>query len=370
VNTATGLNTTFSMPTLSENTIDLPLATSGFTEDTLSSVSDNLGSRQNYLFDGAWDWFDTINPSLAPEYKHNSVASKRLLEVYYLHFHAAHPILLPFRHQTRQLISNYPQYLTAVMQCIGSQYESMVLTEGYHNAVSHMLASQPKREGYLVQAMLIFSVTLHAQDWKQQARQMLSSAMELALDLGMNRRNFASDNGMGSPFLEESWRRTWWELYVLDGILAALHQQGSFKLHGVENDVLLPCEDSDYSTGDVCSDNVRARIDVWLAKTFSKSVPKTYTMDQIRDRAFSSQDIVYSSFSYRVEAVRILGTILKLDRSTYARDSNEAEAIEASLNSWLLCLPRAKREVLSYGGKVDEMLFQAHMIINASVLRA
>lgn len=218
--------------------------------------------------------------------------------------------------------------------------------------------------------MLIFSVTLHAQDWKQQARQMLSSAMELALDLGMNRRNFASDNGMGSPFLEESWRRTWWELYVLDGILAALHQQGSFKLHGVENDVLLPCEDSDYSTGDVCSDNVRARIDVWLAKTFSKSVPKTYTMDQIRDRAFSSQDIVYSSFSYRVEAVRILGTILKLDRSTYARDSNEAEAIEASLNSWLLCLPRAKREVLSYGGKVDEMLFQAHMIINASVLRA
>lgn len=56
-------------------------------------------------------------------------------------------------------------------------------------------------------------------------------------------------------------------------------------------------------------------------------------MDQIRDRAFFSQGIVYSLFSYRVEAVRILGTILKLDQSTYARDSNKAEAIEASLNS-------------------------------------
>ncbi len=262
------------MPTLSEPIIDLPHVISGFTEDKAPSVSDNLGFHQNYLFDGVWDWFDTINPSLAPEYQYNSVASKRLLEVYYLHFHAAHPILLSVRHRTRQLIRNYPHYLVAVMQCIGSQYESMVLSEAYHNAVSHMLASQTKRDGYLVQAMLIFSVTLHAQDWQQQARQMLSSAMELAVDLGMNRMNFASDNGMGSPFLEESWRRTWWELYVLDGMLAALHQQSSFKLNGIENDVLLPCEDSDYSTGDVCSDNVRARVYVWLSNSFSRAFPK------------------------------------------------------------------------------------------------
>lgn len=92
-------------------------------------------------------------------------------------------------------------------------------------------------------------------------------------------------------------------------------------------------------------------------------------MDQFRDRAFFSKDIVYSSFAYRVDAIRILGTILKLDRSIYARDSNDTEAIEASLNSWLLCLPAAKRELLDCEGKADEMLFQAHMIINASVLR-
>jgi hypothetical protein len=259
MNAAPGLNATYSIPTLSEPTIDLPLAIPGTAEDRLPSVLDNLDSQHNHLFDGVWDWFDMINPSLAPEYKYNNVASKRLLEVYYLHFHAAHPILLPVRHQTRQLIRNYPQYLVAVMQCIGSQYESMTLSEGYRKAVSHMLASQPKKDGYLVQAMLIFSVTLHAQDWQQQAKQMLSSAIELAVDLGMNRMNFASENSMGSPFLEESWRRTWWELYVLDGMLAALHQQSSFKLNGIESDLLLPCEDSEYSTGDVCTDDVRAR---------------------------------------------------------------------------------------------------------------
>jgi len=93
-------------------------------------------------------------------------------------------------------------------------------------------------------------------------------------------------------------------------------------------------------------------------------------MDQFRDRTFFSQDIVHSSFAYRVEAVRILGTILQLDRSIYAQDSNETAAIEASLNSSLLFLPPAKREILNCEGQVDEMLFQAHMIINASVPRA
>lgn len=71
-----------------------------------------------------------------------------------------------------------------------------------------------------------------------------------------------------------------------------------------------------------------------------------------------------------MEAVRILGTVLQLDRSIYARDSNETAAVEASLNGWLLCLPLAKRDVPDREGKVDEMLFQAHMIINASVLQA
>ena len=93
-------------------------------------------------------------------------------------------------------------------------------------------------------------------------------------------------------------------------------------------------------------------------------------MDQFRDRALSSLDIVHSSFAYRVEAVRILGTVLRLDRSIYTRDSKETAAIEASLKSWLLCLPPAKREVLNCEDKVDEMLFQAHMIMNASVLQA
>lgn len=253
--TASCLDATHSIPTPLEPTENLPLAIPGFAETGLLPNLDNFDLHHDYLFSGAWDWFDSTNPSLAPEYKYNSVVSTRLLEAYYLHFHAAHPILLPVRQRTRQFVKNYPQYLVAVMQCIGSQYESMRPSDGYRNAISQMLASQSKRDGHLVQAMLIFSVALHAQDCQHDARQMLSSAIEIAVELGMNRTNFASENSMGSPFLEESWRRTWWELYVLDGMLAALHQQNSFKLNSIESNLLLPCEDSIYHTEDVCVQN-------------------------------------------------------------------------------------------------------------------
>lgn len=223
----------------------------------------NLSSGQDYFFEGVSDWSNGMNTLLAPEHQYNRATSKRLLEVYYLHFHAAHPILLPLRHQTKQLLRCYPRYLIATMQCIGSQFDLKVLSEDDRNAVSHMLTSQTKRDGYLVQAMLIFAVTLHAQDQQQQARQMLGSAIELAVDLGMNRIHFAWNNNAGSQFLEESWRRTWWELYVLDGMLAALHQQSSFKLNSIDTDVLLPCEESDYSMGEVGSGSVRYRVDTW-----------------------------------------------------------------------------------------------------------
>ena len=67
----------------------------------MPSVSDTISSHQNYLFAGTWNWFDEMKPSLAPEYQYNSIASKHLLEVFYLYFHAAHPILLPIRHATK-----------------------------------------------------------------------------------------------------------------------------------------------------------------------------------------------------------------------------------------------------------------------------
>ena len=88
-------------------------------------------------------------------------------------------------------------------------------------------------------------------DMAEQATHTLDRAIDLALDLGMNRRSFAAERSFGVPVLAESWRRTWWELYVMDGMFAAVHMKTSFRLHSVPTDVGLPCEEGVYRAGNV-----------------------------------------------------------------------------------------------------------------------
>lgn len=96
-----------------------------------------------------------------------------------------------------------------------------------------------------------------------------------------------------------------------------------------------------------------------------KSVPNAQTLAQFRERAFAKDEDVFSSAAYRIEAVRILGTVIGLGDSSYEADGERVEAVDASLNGWLLHLPPSKQEVLNQEGKVDEMLFQAHIIVRA-----
>ena len=42
----------------------------------------------------------------------------------------------------------------------------------------------------------------------------------MALCLGMNQYGFAAENGRNDTILEESWRRTWWQIYATDAHIA------------------------------------------------------------------------------------------------------------------------------------------------------
>ena len=91
----------------------------------------------------------------------------------------------------------------------------------------------------------------------------------------------------------------------------------------------------------------------------------SYTLSSFRERAFAKDEIVYSSFAYRIEAARLVGKILSLSDFPYESSDDDIEAIDAGLTGWVLHLPPSKREVVDHEGKVDEMLFQAHMLISA-----
>lgn len=100
-----------------------------------------------------------------------------------------------------------------------------------------------------MQALLLFAIAEHNQDLKREAQQSLTRATALAMELGMNRRDFARQHGEGDPVLEESWRRTYYLLALTDQHCAVLISYPDFSLRDVPNEVELPCEEEEYEEG-------------------------------------------------------------------------------------------------------------------------
>ena len=142
------------------------------------------------------------------------------------------------------------QHVEAAMRYIGSFYIAQAPTPALgleaERAVYNITC--PK-DGFKVQAMLILAIGLDGYTFQEKALQFLVEAQDIALELGMNTREFAMLNGNGLNALEESWRRTWWELFVVDGMIAGVHQKSSFRLNNIPAEVGLPCEEGQYVNG-------------------------------------------------------------------------------------------------------------------------
>lgn len=100
-------------------------------------------------------------------------------------------------------------------------------------------------------------------------------------------------------------------------------------------------------------------------------IPPTKTVEDMDSRDLEADSHVYSSFAYLIDAYRSAADALAAippltDPSGSARVLHEVDAI---LDAWHLLLPQCKRDALTPdGGAVDELLFQAHLVINTVVL--
>ncbi|KAL1306886.1 hypothetical protein AAFC00_005532 [Neodothiora populina] len=197
----------------------------------------------------------------------------------------------------------------------------------------------------MVQALLLFSIALHSQTKLKEAEKTLARAVQLSLELGMNGQDFATMNGRQQPILEESLRRTWWEAYILDGYTAALHRKPGFKTSHANLKAPLPCEETAYAEG-VC-------------------IPSPPTLTEFDMRLFADEEIQFSSFCYRIEAVRILSRVIAI-AGTDEVHGDQVQAVDNALAGWVHHLPPTKADIINSFGEVDEMLFQAHMIIQCS----
>lgn len=87
-------------------------------------------------------------------------------------------------------------------------------------------------------------------------------------------------------------------------------------------------------------------------------------LEDFDDQLFSGEDREFSSFTYRIAAIRNMGRFMRMPSVTFPGDDVVTRA-EALLTNWRIHLPDNKRDDLNKNCQLDEMMFQAHFITHA-----
>ncbi|EAW06795.1 Zn(II)2Cys6 transcription factor [Aspergillus clavatus NRRL 1] len=278
---------------------------------------------------------------LTPESLTSVAGDGYLVDIYYTYFHPSHPILPPLRLLYR---FHVPRYLEHVIKFIGSHFTPAANSEVYRPSVM-LSAMEQDASVEKLQALLLLAIVLHSRNERAEAGECLVMAVDLAFELGIHRETFAVAMGGGDPVREESLRRTWWELFVIEGMLTALGVQRINRTSLVPPEVPLPCEERIFQDG--------------------LAAPAPPTIAQFDERVFADEERDFSSYTYRIEAVRILGRVVAI-QDMIEGQQDHVEAIDARIASWFHHLPESKSELLRPDGSVDEMMFQATMIVNGA----
>ncbi|KAJ4144277.1 hypothetical protein LMH87_003167 [Akanthomyces muscarius] len=279
-------------------------------------------------------------PRLRP---HPAVGFERCISSYYYNFHASHPLVLPQTNLRPLVKEEALQPLLAVMQWVGSKYIAPELEQGPLLDVAKSSVDEAEAKsanGFTVQAMIVLMVALDGAGYQQQAIDLLGRAKRMLLSLGMNHNQFLIESKTRSGCLDESWRRTWWELYVLDAMFAGAHRATNFSLFDVPTDVGLPCEEDEYATN---------------------QIPEPRTVQDLNDRDFAMDSYPFSSFTYRILSAQNLGKVMRHFEAAEVDDNVHAQ-LEMLLTSWRHNLPASKQDSLQRDGRPDEVMFQAHML--------
>jgi hypothetical protein len=142
------------------------------------------------------------------------------------------------------------QDLILVLQWVGSLYAPWAPSEQYYEMANRALRCPTlSRSCFSVQALMIFAIAQHGSDLKLEARISIDAAIAIALELGINSREFAEHNGEGNPVLEESWRRTYYFLHLTDQHFAVVVNSPFFTMRDIPSLVNLPCDDEYYELG-------------------------------------------------------------------------------------------------------------------------
>lgn len=262
-------------------------------------------------------------------------AGEHLIDAYYKYFHLAHPILLP-RKVYIQDPNILPDSLKCVMRFIACNHTA-VDPSAYEAQARLILSANLPADVTKVQTMVLLTIVFFARCEREAGTRALTQAIDTAYTIGLQDETFGAGH---AAILRESWRRTWWELYTLTGLISLV--SGVNVRLTAPPGRLLPCACEDYNDG---------------------RVSESRTLEEMQDRWFD-QGFVWSSFAYRAEAVRLLSMVRDLDPNELFFDSPSLDAAIASVKNFIMSLPSHRARGLRADGSTDEVMSCAIMVIN------
>lgn len=295
-----------------------------------------------------------------------------LLDSYYKTFHICHPFVLPRSHLNRLCQDPRRQQefapLIASLRLIGNIYKEHELSNPLKEQLETSITQAGDLNPFLVPCRLLYSMALFWHEYKHESKSQMDMANKLAIELQMFRLEFAAAHDADDPVLRESWRRTWWMLYIVEAYYAGTLGTMNFRAITIDATVELPCDESDYESGVSTDVPFYGSDRKYMTRqlTWQQNIPVPKTLHEFNCREFGPKDIHFSSFAYLIGAVQCaasaistIPTVATTEDSTYI-----IQAADSSLDGWRLLLPPDRKQVMSAAGEVDELMFQAHLLIH------
>jgi hypothetical protein len=293
----------------------------------------------------------------------NNLADDPLVASYYKNFHALHPFALPLHHlvklcENHSSPSNFAA-ITPVMRLIGNLYEAHEWSNPLQAEIECRITELPPSDPIQVQCRLLYSIALFWSSNTTRAKEEIDTATSIAVELGMHRIEFVNTYG-GDLVLMESWRRTWWMLYIVDAYYAGTLGTMNLKAFHVEATVDLPCEEEEYESGVSMSFIKGTTLLIVL-----KIIPMPRTLEDFESREFADEDIQFSSFAYLIGAVRAAALAISVTpkRATRQDSDRMIQSADSVIDAWVLLSPKDKK-VMKDDGSIDELMFQAQLLVH------
>lgn len=172
-----------------------------------------------------------------------------LIDNFYKYLHPGHPFLLPkrFFNIYFDADSDSYQFLSMAVKFGGSKFAKDLASEQLKELAFTTACGPLPMTPQSVQGLLLLSIIACGDALFEHHAGWLDRALSMAMDIGMQHKTFA--NSVPDPILAESYRRTWYILFVQQSIRFMKHSRSKVAAADIEHNVDLPCEEWEYESG-------------------------------------------------------------------------------------------------------------------------